>query len=271
MVENITNHRRLGEEALRAQRMDIMVRLVGGIVHDFNNQLTAIMGSAEMGSRLLPEGTQPRNYFQDILKTCDSAVKLSRRLLSFTRADESPADGVDLNDALLDMLTMLRRLIREDIELVVSPSQGKAVVMMDTSEIEQIVSNLVVNARDALPSGGVIAVNAATITVGPAGRMATNGLSPGSYVVVSVKDTGTGMTEAVKARLFEPFFTTKGIGEGTGLGLAVCHEIVKQAGGHIDVRSEPGAGTTFEVYLPCTTDHPTSLTSSVASALAHRI
>jgi signal transduction histidine kinase len=129
-----------------------MVRLVGGIVHDFNNQLTAIMGSAEMGSRRLSEGTDTHNYFRDILKTCASAAKLSRRMLSFTQADDSLAGEVDLNDVLLDMLTMLRRLIREDIELVLSPSQGKAVVKMDLSEIEQIVSNLVVNARDALPA-----------------------------------------------------------------------------------------------------------------------
>jgi len=257
MAQDVTDFRRMEmerqtkEEQLRqAQKMEAVGQLAGGIAHDFNNLLTAINGYADITLRRLPEIDPLRQNVGEIRKAGLRAASLTRQLLAFSRKQVLQAKILDLNEVVQDIDKMLRRLIGEDIDLVTLPLPELGKVKADPGQIEQILLNLVVNARDAMPRGGKITIETDNAYLD--GIYAARHLSvqPGNYVRLSVSDTGVGMDEKIRSQIFEPFFTTKGPGKGTGLGLSTVYGIVKQSGGSIWVYSEPGQGTTFKIYLP---------------------
>ncbi len=250
IVRDITERKRMEERLLQAQKMEVVGRLAGGVAHDFNNILTAMTGYATFVLEALPPGAPEREDVQQILDLTQRAANLTRQLLAFSRRQIIEQRVINLNDLILNLDKMLRRLIGEDIELVVLPGEGLARVKADAGQIEQVIVNLAVNARDAMPEGGKLIIQTANVTVDEQFARIHLGSEPGAYVMLSVTDTGVGMTDEVKAHLFEPFFTTKEPGKGTGLGLATVYGIVKQHGGNIHADSEPGKGTTFTIYLP---------------------
>ncbi len=241
----------LEEQLYQAQKMEAIGNLAGGIAHDFNNMLTAIMGYTGLAMEALPPDHPVRSDIQGIQKTAQRAADLTRQLLAFARRQIIEPTILNLNELILNVDKMLRRLISEDIELVIllAPNLGR--VKVDPSQIEQILINLVINARDAMPHGGKLTIETANVTVDQDDAQRHTGMPPGQYVRLTVSDNGMGMTEEVKAHLFEPFFTTKEVNKGTGLGLATCFGIIKQNEGHIQVHSNPDQGTTFKIYLPC--------------------
>jgi two-component system cell cycle sensor histidine kinase/response regulator CckA len=242
--------RRLEEQLQHAGKMESIGRLAGGVAHDFNNLLTAILGNVEMVSHQLRAGDDILEALADIRETALSAAALTRQLLAFSRKQVIEPRSIDANELLDRMHKMLERLIGEDIELRTIQGEGLGTVRADPSLVEQAIVNLVVNARDAMPSGGVLIVETQD-TILDAEYQRTHPLvPPGRYVMFSVSDTGTGMTDEVKSHLFEPFFTTKPRGQGTGLGLATTYGAIRQSNGHITVYSEVGKGTTFKFYLP---------------------
>jgi len=257
IAEDITERQR-AEEALRqsedqlrkAQRMEAIGRFAGGVAHDFNNMLTAIIGTAELAMLELHRDHPARKDLKEIKQTADRAANLTRQLLAFARQQIVTPGILNLNDLLLNLNKMLRRLIGEDIELVIVPSSDIELIRVDSGQIEQVILNLVVNARDAMPNGGTLTLQTTQVTADQEFMRQHPALTPGEYIMLTVSDTGLGMTEEIKARLFEPFFTTKEVGKGTGLGLATCYGIVKQNGGHIEVESELGKGSTFRLYIP---------------------
>jgi signal transduction histidine kinase len=245
--------------------MEVVGRLAGGVAHDFNNLLTPIMGYASMLTDALPPGAPERQYLREIQSSAERGATLTRQLLTFSRHQVIEPAVVDLNDLMLNMERMLRRTLGEDIELVCTPAQDLGMVRVDRGQMEQVLVNMAVNARDAMPRGGRLSVSTADVTLGETTARGFVGLSPGRYVKLSVIDTGIGMGDEVRAHLFEPFFTTKGVGEGTGLGLSICYGIVKQSEGEISVQSEPGMGTTFEIYLPRVDAEPAEGADSLES------
>jgi PAS domain S-box-containing protein len=257
IAENITERKRT-EEALRrseeelrkAQRMEAIGRLAGGVAHDFNNMLTAIIGTAELAMLELHRDHPVRKDLKEIKQTADRAANLTRQLLAFARQQIIAPGILNLNDLVMNLDKMLRRLIGEDIELVIMPSPDIGLIKVDSGQIEQVIVNLAVNARDAMPEGGRLVLQTSNVAIAEEYARQHPELAPGEYVTLTVQDTGLGMTEEVKARLFEPFFTTKEVGKGTGLGLATCYGIIKQNGGHIEVDSEVAKGSTFRIYLP---------------------
>ena len=238
------------EQALgHAQRLDSLGQLTGGVAHDFNNLLTAILGYAELlhGSA---ESDAQRADVSEIIKAGNSAAVLTKQLLTFSRKQVLETTIVDLN-ALVDSLArMLRRLIGEHIELVTTLAPGLSHVRVDAGQIEQVIMNLAVNARDAMPDGGRLSIATADVDLDETIGVMGGPVAPGPYVMLSIADTGVGMSDETKRHAFEPFFTTKAVGTGTGLGLATVYGIVKQSGGHLWVYSELGLGTTFKIYLP---------------------
>jgi len=244
--ERIEVERRLHE----AMKMEAIGRLAGGIAHDFNNLLTTIGGYAELGldSAYQPERT--RRCFSEILDASERAASLTKQLLAFSRRQPLEPKVVNLNHILSNIERLLGRLIGENIELVTLPADDLWPVRVDPGQIEQVLANLAVNARDAMPEGGKLIIEARNVRLDEHYARSHAGVTPGEYVMLAVTDTGCGMTDEVKAHLFEPFFTTKEPGKGTGLGLATCYAIVERNGGHIWVYSEPGKGTTFKIYLP---------------------
>jgi PAS domain S-box-containing protein len=244
---------REAEERLRqSQKMEAVGRLAGGVAHDFNNLLTAILGLCELSIATLPEGDPVRLDLEEIRMTARRAATLTLQLLAFSRRQIIAPRPIDLNDVVLGLAKMLRRLIGEHIELAISPARAPAVTRADPGQIEQVIVNLAVNARDAMPSGGKLTIEAGVVEL-PGERQASAygaGVRPGSYAVITVADTGAGISDEVRPHLFEPFFTTKPQGEGTGLGLATCYGIAKQNRGFILCRSEPGKGASFELLLP---------------------
>jgi CheY-like chemotaxis protein len=216
------------------------------VAHDFNNILTAIMGYDDLLLQSLDASDPRRHLAEEVQRSAERAAALTRQLLAFSRKQVLQPRVIDLNVAVVDLEKMLRRLIGEDVTLQTLPAAPQARIKADLGQIEQVIMNLAVNARDAMPNGGSITIKTAETTFD--GSHA--GCQPGPYVLLSVADTGTGMSEEVKAHLFEPFFTTKPAGQGTGLGLATTYGIVKQNGGHIEVSSTTGVGTTFSIYLP---------------------
>jgi len=250
--------RKLAEEALRkseeqlrqAQKMEAVGLLAGGVAHDFNNLLTVIAGYAETLLNDVETAPAMKEDLAQISRAAEQASTLTRQLLAFSRRQVLKPEVLDLNSRIVELEKMLRRLIGEDILLAVTLSRKPALIRADPGQIEQVILNLVVNARDALESGGQISVESSHVELGEPGRARQ------SSVMLSVKDTGVGMDEATRARIFEPFFTTKERGRGTGLGLATVYGIVEQSGGTITVESEPGSGSTFKVYLPAIAGEP---------------
>jgi two-component system cell cycle sensor histidine kinase/response regulator CckA len=242
---------RQSEEKFRqSQKMEAVGRLAGGVAHDFNNLLTVIIGYCELLVAQVKPGDSLRRNAEEIQKAAERAAALTHQLLAFSRKQVLQPKVLDLNDVVAGMEKMTRRLIGEDIELRTVFDKPLGRITADPGQIEQVILNLVVNARDAMPRGGRILVETRNITLNPKGQSKDHELEPGEYVMLAITDSGVGMTDAVKAHLFEPFFTTKGPGKGTGLGLATCYGIIKQSGGDIRVYSEPDHGTTFKIYFP---------------------
>jgi two-component system, cell cycle sensor histidine kinase and response regulator CckA len=236
---DITERVQLEEQVRQAQKMEAVGRLAGGIAHDFNNLLTAIIGYAELALGVLPPDSAARLDVQEILTAGRSAASLTRQLLAFSRRQELEPQVVSLNEIVSRISGLLRRLLGQDITLRTELDPELAAVYADPGQMEQIVMNLAVNARDAMPGGGLLTIETRNVT-DDAGRR----------VLLAITDTGTGMSPEVQSRVFEPFFTTKERGEGTGLGLATVYGVVNQSGGSIRVESEPGRGTRFEILLP---------------------
>jgi nitrogen-specific signal transduction histidine kinase/CheY-like chemotaxis protein len=231
------------------QKMEAIGRLAGGVAHDFNNLLTVITGYSEMLCAMLREHGEALEMVEEIRKATDRATSLTRQLLAFSRKQILKPRVLDLNAVVRDTEKMLRRLIGEDIELVLTPAPAPLCVKVDAGQMEQVVLNLVVNARDAMSNGGklTLALEQARLSSPLSAHSST--IPPGDYAILTVKDTGCGMSAEVKTHLFEPFFTTKETGKGTGLGLSTVYGITQQSEGHIRVLSQPGQGTTFKIYL----------------------
>ncbi|MCL5746076.1 MAG: PAS domain S-box protein, partial [Acidobacteria bacterium] len=246
---DITERVRLETQLLQAQKMEAVGRLAGGVAHDFNNLLTIITGYTQMLLSEIGESDRMRASIVQIAKAGERAASLTRQLLAFSRRQLLKPEIVNLNSILTDTATMLRRLIGEDIELVTVPDPDLGAVRADAGQIEQVIMNLAVNARDAMPTGGKLIIETANVEI-DASLAEPSTLAAGPYVRMAVSDTGVGMDPETLAHIFEPFFTTKEQGKGTGLGLSTVYGIVKQSGGDVWVYSEPDRGTTFKIYLP---------------------
>ena len=248
---DITERKHLEEQFRQAQKMEAVGRLSGGIAHDFNNLLGVIIGYAEFLQEQLEQPHPLRSSVDEIFKAGKRAASLTRQLLAFSRQQVLDPKVLDLNTAVTDMEKLLRRVIGEDIELTTKLDECLGKIKADQGQLEQIIMNLAVNARDAMPGGGKLIVQTGNIVMDEAFvRQYSYPVEQGAYVCLTVADTGIGMDAQTKAKAFEPFFTTKEKGKGTGLGLSTVYGVVKQSGGYIDIYSAPGEGTTFKIYLP---------------------
>ena len=248
---DISGRKSLEAQLRQAQKMEAVGQLAGGVAHDFNNLLTAILSFGNFALEAVPADSSANQDIQEVLKAAERAQSLTSQLLAFSRRKSVAPRVLSVNDVVASAERILRRLIGADIDLQAQPARDLWNVKIDQDELEQVLLNLAVNARDAMPEGGKLTIETDNVVV-EGGYGATHGaeVPPGDYVVVAVSDSGTGMDAATQARIFEPFFTTKEVGRGTGLGLSTCYGIVKQAEGFIWVYSEVGQGTTFRVYLP---------------------
>ena len=269
-VQDITERKTLEAQLRQAQKMEAVGRLAGGVAHDFNNALGVILGYSDL---LLPnfpaESTQHR-FVEEIAKAARRAANLTQQLLAFSRKQTIQPTVLDLNAVVTDTDKMLRRLIGEDIDLIVSRASKLKCVMADRGQIEQVLMNLAVNARDAMPRGGKLIIETANVELDETYVQQHSYAKPGKYVALSVSDSGCGMSPEIQARIFEPFFTTKEAGKGTGLGLSMVYGIVKQSDGYISVYSEAGEGTTFRIYLPQVADAANPLAAPVAPKVLPR-
>jgi PAS domain S-box-containing protein len=251
LATDVSEQRRLEAQLLQSQKMEAVGRLAGGVAHDFNNLLGVITGYVGLLGRVLaPEDSVARNRLDQIRKAAERATALTRQLLAFSRREVIEPKVLDLNEIVRDVEKMLLRLIGEDVQLTTKLEADLGHVRADRGQIDQVMVNLAVNARDAMPNGGQLIIETANTFLDEQYARSHPDVSPGPYVVLTVSDTGHGMDAATRSHIFEPFFTTKPEGEGTGLGLATVFGIAKQSGGHIDVYSEPGQGATFKFYLP---------------------
>ena len=264
---DLTEQKHLEQQFLQAQKMEVIGRLAGGVAHDFNNLLTIINGTCELALMELADGHPLRAEFEEIQGAGDRAARLTRQLLAFSRKQMLTPAVVNVAAQVAQSVKMLRRLIGEDITLEVKGDPGDNLhVFVDPSQLEQVMLNLAVNARDAMPEGGTLTIETAGAVLGDA-EAAAAGVAAGQYVVLSVADTGTGMTSEVRKHIFEPFFTTKDQGKGTGLGLATVYGVIHQSGGTIDVESAPGQGARFRVFIPLVAEGAGSPAGTVTAFL----
>ncbi len=254
IARNTTAQKKAEDQLRQSQKMDAVGRLAGGIAHDFNNILGIISACAEILRDHIVDAPLPVELIGHIRDASKRGASLTRQLLAFSRKQPTQPKVLDLNERLKDVCKLLRPLMGDDIKVVFSPRTEVAFVHADPSQLDQIVVNLAVNSRDAMPNGGKFVMETATTDFDEDFARQHPPMVSGRYVMLAVSDEGTGMDEATRSRIFEPFFTTKEVGKGTGLGLATVYGIVQQSGGHIWVYSEPGHGTTFKVYLPCADD-----------------
>ncbi len=250
IARDITAQRRAEDQLRQSQKMEAIGRLAGGVAHDFNNVLGIINACSEFLRDSIEPGSQPSTYVDNIKKAIERGAALTRQLLAFSRKQVVQPVILDLNDRLKDISKLLRPLMGDNVEIVIAPRSQAAVVEADPGQLDQIIVNLAVNARDAMPRGGKFILETDIVDVDQLFAEQHPPLAAGKYVMLAVSDTGTGMDRTVLSRIFEPFFTTKEPGKGTGLGLATVYGIAKQSGGHVWVYSEPGHGTTFKIYLP---------------------
>jgi signal transduction histidine kinase/CheY-like chemotaxis protein len=250
VTRDITERKKLEEQLRHAQKLEAVGTLTGGIAHDFNNILTSIIGYTDLLSMSITENDQTRGFLDQIFAASRRAANLTQNLLAFSRKQITSPGPVNINESIRTVENMLHRLIGEEIELRTSLSDAELTILADAGQMEQVLMNLAVNARDAMPGGGTLLITTSVAELDDH-YIAHNGYGKaGTYVVVTVKDSGSGMDARTKRRIFEPFFTTKEMGKGTGLGLSIVHGIVKQHNGYIDCESEPGKGTTFTIYFP---------------------
>lgn len=247
---DVTERKRLEEQLRQAQKMEAVGRLAGGLAHDFNNLLTVINGYSEIILDSLDVQSPLRPLMEDVMKAGERGAGLTRQLLAFSRQQMLQPKVLDLNEVVAELCNLLRRMIGEDVELVLKPGLGLQKVQVDPGQIQQVLMNLAINARDAMPTGGTLTIETCNEEIKCGQTSDGSQVFPGQYVQLSVSDTGTGMTAEVRTHIFEPFFTTKENGRGTGLGLAMVYGIVQQSGGHIAVETAVGKGTTFRLYLP---------------------
>jgi two-component system cell cycle sensor histidine kinase/response regulator CckA len=247
---DLTKDKKLQAQFLQAHKMESVGRLAGGVAHDFNNLLSVIIGWTEMALTDLPADHPVRESLEEVIKAGEGAASLTTQLLAFSRQQLVEPTLFHPNDLVVETDKMLRRLIGEDIEMVTRTDPELGTVKMDRGQFDQVLMNLVVNARDAMPEGGKLTIETANVVLDAEYSRKNPGMTPGEYVMLAVSDSGVGMSDEIKTHIFEPFFTTKELGKGTGLGLATSYGIAKQNGGYIAVYSEEGLGTTMKLYLP---------------------
>jgi PAS domain S-box-containing protein len=266
IVRDITEHKKLQQQLIQAQKMEAVGQLTGGIAHDFNNILTTIIGYGKLALRKIGKDDPVRTYIEEMLFSSDRAAALTQGLLAFSRKQVMDIKPVNIIGVVNNFEKLLSMVIGENIEIKTSSRKRNLMVMADSAQVEQVLMNLATNARDAMSGEGTLSIITDAVEI-DAGFIRTHGYGePGNYACIVVADTGAGMDEETRKRIFEPFFTTKGVGEGTGLGLSIIYGIIKQHNGYINVESAPGAGATFRIYLPVTAQ--VEKTPDPAAALA---